>query len=178
MFSFLLNFFLSCRSISFFYFGIFLCTAVSYILSCVFSGQAMVAADQWFMKEAEASTRAGSSWEFAAVRNSLQVCGIAVPIPPSAHPHVYLTRSYYSLTFCVSEINPISSVADALVYTPTYTWYLRNQPTLLAVFVAKTKPQSCHGLNPPQAFTITSICLRVGLVENAAVPCDRGGIGV
>ncbi|CAM9610393.1 unnamed protein product [Scytosiphon promiscuus] len=34
--------------------------------------QAMVAADQWFMKEAEASTRAGSSWEFSAVRNSLQ----------------------------------------------------------------------------------------------------------
>ena len=35
--------------------------------------QAMVGADQWFMKEAEASTRAGSTWEFAAVRNSLQV---------------------------------------------------------------------------------------------------------
>ncbi|CBJ32213.1 conserved unknown protein [Ectocarpus siliculosus] len=34
--------------------------------------QAMVAADQWFVKEAEASTRAGSSWEFSAVRNSLQ----------------------------------------------------------------------------------------------------------
>ncbi|CAN0270259.1 unnamed protein product, partial [Ectocarpus sp. 12 AP-2014] len=32
----------------------------------------MVAADQWFVKEAEASTRAGSSWEFSAVRNSLQ----------------------------------------------------------------------------------------------------------
>lgn len=36
-------------------------------------GQAMVGADQWFMKEAEASTRAGATWEFAAVRNSLQV---------------------------------------------------------------------------------------------------------
>lgn len=33
----------------------------------------MVGADQWFMKEAEASTRAGATWEFAAVRNSLQV---------------------------------------------------------------------------------------------------------
>lgn len=40
----------------------------------------MVAADQWFVKEAEASTRAGSSWEFSAVRNSLQVhLLIAVP---------------------------------------------------------------------------------------------------
>lgn len=35
--------------------------------------QAMVGADQWFVKEAEASTRAGATWEFAAVRNSLQV---------------------------------------------------------------------------------------------------------
>ena len=30
-------------------------------------------ADQWFVKEAEASTRAGATWEFAAVRSSLQV---------------------------------------------------------------------------------------------------------
>ncbi|CAM9232013.1 unnamed protein product [Ascophyllum nodosum] len=34
--------------------------------------QAMVGADQWFVKEAEASTRAGATWEFAAVRSSLQ----------------------------------------------------------------------------------------------------------
>ena len=45
--------------------------------------QAMVGADQWFMKEAEASTRAGSTWEFAAVRNSLQV---SLAPPPHLSP--------------------------------------------------------------------------------------------
>ena len=56
--------------------------------------QAMVAADQWFMKEAEASTRAGSSWEFAAVRNSLQV-------------HTYLRAQC-----CCCTASPVQSCAS------------------------------------------------------------------
>lgn len=71
------------------YFALF-CLA---FLAC----QAMVAADQWFMKEAEASTRAGSSWEFAAVRNSLQV-------------HTYL-RAQCLLCYCCTA-SPVQSCAS------------------------------------------------------------------
>jgi hypothetical protein len=36
--------------------------------------QAMLAADQFYATEAEASTRQGSSWDYARERRSLQVC--------------------------------------------------------------------------------------------------------
>jgi hypothetical protein len=36
--------------------------------------QAMLAADQFYASEAEASTRQGSSWDYARERKGLQVC--------------------------------------------------------------------------------------------------------